>query len=646
MPRLIRIFWYSVLISFTLNAKSHEDKMLIFGVFSYLGEEQTHAKFSPIVDYLNTQLEQEQLVLRVLPFDVLVEQMKQGHIDILAINPTQYIMARQQFEISGVIATLVESHQGQAVHQLGGTIITRQDRDDLHRLTDLKTKIIGVPSRFNMGGFRTQIYELHQAGVNINRELNITELGSHEAVVKAVIAQQVEAGFIRDGVLEAMIENGQIQADQVKVIQPHHYPHFPNQVSTRLYPEWPIFALQHVNEQAVRHLASALYSLKPEHPAAQAAGIHGFTIPADYYAVEELARNLRLPPFDQLPDFSFQDTWDRWKLIYWLGIIAIVSILSFMLAIAYGLRREKSEHDRFEHLISMLGEGVYGTDLEGNCTFINPAALKMLNVDDEKQVLGKNQHDMFHHHYPNGEPYDQSICPIQLTTQDGKIRRCEEWFFKRNGMGFPVNLTVTALYRRNKLAGAVVVFQDITELKNLQNNLLAQSRFDELTGLANRRYLLELVKQEFNRIKRNLHNAVIIMADLDHFKRVNDTYGHAAGDEVLKSFAKLMQMNLRNTDIIGRLGGEEFLIMLPETDIQTSLEIIERLRENVAAFRLDYASKQIAFTVSLGLVEVSAKDENIETLITNADNALYQAKSQGRNRSEVFQANPPSNPAS
>jgi diguanylate cyclase (GGDEF)-like protein len=108
-----------------------------------------------------------------------------------------------------------------------------------------------------------------------------------------------------------------------------------------------------------------------------------------------------------------------------------------------------------------------------------------------------------------------------------------------------------------------------------------------------------------------------------------------------------MQMNLRNTDIIGRLGGEEFLIMLPETDIQTSLEIIERLRENVAAFRLDYASKQIAFTVSLGLVEVSAKDENIETLITNADNALYQAKSQGRNRSEVFQANPPpSNPAS
>lgn len=637
MRQPFRFYLYTLLSLFSLTAYSAEKTTLVFGVFSYLGNEQTHAKFSPIVEYLNAKLEHEQLSLRVLPFDVLVEQMEQGHIDIVAMNPTQYIMARQRFEVSGVIATLVESHQGQPVYQLGGAIIARQDRADLHRLIDLKNKIIGVPSRFNMGGFRTQIYELHRAGVNINRELIFTELGSHEAVVQAVIAQEVEAGFIRDGVLETMIKNGQIKPNQLKVVQPHHYPHFPNQVSTRLYPEWPIFALQHVDEHSVRHLASALFSIEPDSPIAHAAGIYGFTIPADYYVVEELARTLRLPPFNHMPDFSFQDTWQRWQVLYWLAIVAVIAITSLMLLIAYGLRREKAEHDRFEHLISMLGEGVYGTDLDGNCTFINPAALAMLGVDNKEQVLGKNQHNIFHHHYSDGKHYPQTACPIQLTTQDGKIRRCEEWFFKINGTGFPVNLTVTALYRHNKLAGAVVVFQDITQLKNLQHELLAQSRFDELTGLANRRYLLEQIKQEFNRIKRNAHKAVIIMADLDHFKRVNDTYGHAAGDEILKSFAKLMQQNLRNTDILGRLGGEEFLIMLPETDVVQALDMTERLRENVAAFRLNYDDKEIAFTVSLGLAEVSAEDENIETLITNADNALYQAKSQGRNRSEVFQ---------
>lgn len=280
---------------------------------------------------------------------------------------------------------------------------------------------------------------------------------------------------------------------------------------------------------------------------------------------------------------------------------------------------------------------MYGTDLQGKCTFINPAALAMLGWQKAEQALGQNQHDLFHHHYPSGDPYPQRACPIHKTTQDGQTRRIEEWFIRANGEGFPVNLVVTPLHKKDQLVGSVVVFQDITEVKKLQQKLIDQSRFDALTGLANRRYLLEQMHQELERIKRNQHNAVLIMADLDHFKRVNDTYGHAAGDQVLKAFAKLMSDTLRKTDIIGRLGGEEFVLLLPETQLDYALVLAERLRQNVNQFALTLAGNCIQFTVSLGVVEVDRHYKDIETALAQADNALYQAKQHGRNRIEIYQ---------
>jgi diguanylate cyclase (GGDEF)-like protein len=257
-------------------------------------------------------------------------------------------------------------------------------------------------------------------------------------------------------------------------------------------------------------------------------------------------------------------------------------------------------------------------------------------LEDDKQVIGYNQHDLFYHHYPNGYPYPQCDCPIHKTTQDGQTRRTEEWFIRASGDGFPVNLVVTPLHQEDRLVGSVVVFQDITELKKLQQKLVEQSHVDALTGLANRRYLLKLMHQEFERIKRNHHSAVLIMADLDHFKNVNDTYGHAAGDQVLKAFAKLMNDTLRKTDIIGRLGGEEFVILLPETALDQALEMAERLKHNAQMFSLNIDQHIIQFTVSLGMVEIHPDHNDIETSLAKADNALYQAKSNGRNRIEVY----------
>ncbi len=154
---------------------------------------------------------------------------------------------------------------------------------------------------------------------------------------------------------------------------------------------------------------------------------------------------------------------------------------------------------------------------------------------------------------------------------------------------------------------------------------------DPLTGLQNWRSLFELGKIEFSRSYRMKRPFACMMLDLDHFKKVNDNYGHLVGDQVLQEFAGRCKCSVRDVDLIGRYGGEEFLVFLPETDSQTAIQIAERLRAAVAEKSIMVSGKEINITVSIG---VSGKDENtlgMETLIARADQAMYIAKHKGRN---------------
>lgn len=121
-------------------------------------------------------------------------------------------------------------------------------------------------------------------------------------------------------------------------------------------------------------------------------------------------------------------------------------------------------------LLDALGEGVYGVDAEGLCTFINPAALEMLGWT-EADVLGRNQHWLFHHHYPDGREYPEAECPIHQTLRDGKYRSAEEFFYKKDGQSFPVALTATPLAQQGVQTGVVVVFRDMTQLRKIQDSL-------------------------------------------------------------------------------------------------------------------------------------------------------------------------------
>jgi diguanylate cyclase (GGDEF)-like protein len=171
------------------------------------------------------------------------------------------------------------------------------------------------------------------------------------------------------------------------------------------------------------------------------------------------------------------------------------------------------------------------------------------------------------------------------------------------------------------------------ELRLQVADLAAQSRTDTLTGLANYRSFREALDQEMERTQRSDQPTSLIMLDIDFFKQVNDTWGHEVGNRALVHLASLMVQTLRKLDIPCRYGGEEFAVILPDTDLAASLPVAERLREAIAATPVPVAGQELALTVSLGLSCYTSKEkQSAEELIQEADNYLYRAKESGRNR--------------
>ena len=184
----------------------------------------------------------------------------------------------------------------------------------------------------------------------------------------------------------------------------------------------------------------------------------------------------------------------------------------------------------------------------------------------------------------------------------------------------------------SRLMGAVVIFQDVTERHELESHLRFLATTDALTGVANRRSLLRRAEHEFRRARRYGRPMALLLLDLDHFKKVNDTWGHFAGDEALKAVCGVCLGSLRGSDMLGRLGGEEFAVLLPETGIHDACNTAERIRHVVEELEVDWHGRAVRLTVSIGVANIEASDPDIYSLMRRADLALYTAKDVGRNR--------------
>jgi len=323
------------------------------------------------------------------------------------------------------------------------------------------------------------------------------------------------------------------------------------------------------------------------------------------------------------------------------------------------LRRVQAEletsHSRYFDLYDLAPVGYVILNEPGLILNVNLTAAGLLGM--ERSALVKRPLTRFI------LPDDQDIYYLHRKQlfKTGAPQVCELRMLKKDGVQIWLQIQTTVAQDVDGAPQCRVAISDITERKQAEEALrgakesleltnrdlqtaLAHvqqlARIDELTGVNNRRYLFEFAEYEFAIATRYQHSISVIMFDIDHFKLVNDRFGHAVGDQMLKHVVQVACAQLRKTDVIGRYGGEEFVIVLPVTNAQQAHPLAERIREGVAALRLDIGKGQVAVTVSIGIAEMrhASEDKSVESVINHADKAMYAAKAAGRNCTSIYRA--------
>jgi diguanylate cyclase (GGDEF)-like protein/PAS domain S-box-containing protein len=298
----------------------------------------------------------------------------------------------------------------------------------------------------------------------------------------------------------------------------------------------------------------------------------------------------------------------------------------------------RSQHD-IESILDNMPDVFYRTDLQGLITLMSPSC---------EEVLGYAADEMI------GRPLASFYCTpserekILNALQEGKgqARHVEACLTHKNGSKVWISTNAyMRLDENGQNIGVEGIARDISKRKELEDKLTTLARIDDLTQVYNRRYFYEEAEKQLVLAHRYQRPAAILMLDLDRFKQVNDTYGHRAGDEVLRHFAQICRETVRETDIIGRTGGEEFAILLPETELDSAFLLAERVRSRVKSSTLKLDASTLSYSVSIGVTVKNSEKMHIEELLSQADKALYEAKEAGRNGIRIYAtANPKSRP--
>lgn len=255
------------------------------------------------------------------------------------------------------------------------------------------------------------------------------------------------------------------------------------------------------------------------------------------------------------------------------------------------------------------------------------------------ELVGKTDYDIF------PEKYADLYYELEKQVYAGEkiANKIHGYITTEGGKGWVDNRKYPIHSDKGLVVGLFGIARDITARIQLENKLKHKVQTDFLTGLSSRSHFLEIVQKELNRTAREEIPSSILMMDIDLFKHVNDTYGHQAGDMVLVKMADVCRNFFRSTELIGRLGGEEFAVLLSNTSPQQALVIAECLRETIASTEVwvDDIDVPIRFTVSIGISTLLPKSYSVDKLLHLADVALYEAKHSGRNRVCVYSHSPP-----
>ncbi len=297
------------------------------------------------------------------------------------------------------------------------------------------------------------------------------------------------------------------------------------------------------------------------------------------------------------------------------------------------------EKERAQITLQSIGDGVISTDAHGRVEYVNPVA-EDLTGWRLQDVLGRSIDEVFRaFHEETCEPLENPMTVAVRRVRPVKSLR-PMLLIRKDGNELYVESTASPIRDgTGKVTGGVLVFHDVSESRELNRRLSYHTSHDVLTGLVNRREFEQRLERALKSARARETSYALCYLDLDQFKIVNDTCGHAAGDALLGQVGALLKSKVRWRDTLGRLGGDEFGVLLESCPLEEALRTAETLREAVRNFRFTFEDRIFRLGVSVGVVPITAENEDVATVLSSADSACMAAKEAGRNRVHCFEEN-------
>ncbi len=286
----------------------------------------------------------------------------------------------------------------------------------------------------------------------------------------------------------------------------------------------------------------------------------------------------------------------------------------------------RESEQTFRRLFESMQDVYYRTNAQGVVQHVGPGVRRVLGYEPH-EIEGRTAES----YYPQSSDRDAFKAAIM---EKGEVSDFPGQMVRKDGTVIDISISSHALFDHNgNFAGVEGIYRDVTQRKNLERELQRLATTDMLTGMANRRAFLELAESTFQRACAQGEPLTLLMLDLDHFKAINDRFGHLEGDRVLVEFARTIKTHLRASDTVGRLGGEEFGLLLPLTTPSEGADVAARILDAIRALELtDSTGQSYRITTSMGLSAHHPSDRNLRELLDRADQALYLAKRRGRDQ--------------
>lgn len=311
---------------------------------------------------------------------------------------------------------------------------------------------------------------------------------------------------------------------------------------------------------------------------------------------------------------------------------------------------EESERARLflDSVMESIGDGLVVIDRNYNILHANSAAAATIRLE-KAEIIGKKCYETLHGNTSLCQDAEV-VCPMHEVFGKGRTSQVLHKHVDSSGTEQYIDITASPIKDVDgRIIAMVETYRNLMqrqtddELINLvkkfneaQVRLKQMAITDDLTGLRNRRYIMERLEEEFQRAKRNGRPLSLVMLDIDHFKDINDAHGHLFGDSVLKTIASRIRDCLRRHDIVGRVGGEEFLIISPDSGVEEAVLVAERIRRVVHSKTIGDGDIEVSVTLSAGATIAGSEDKSADRVFSRADTALYKAKQEGRNRVKVI----------